>query len=171
MAEFRKGDIILEYVSGEEKTCLFGKSHERAPFSVQAMKDAIEQGREVGVLFQSDNSKYKMPVAKYRIIQPVAMGTTSKGKLALRVVHVIGQSEKEAIRTGIRSAEAESEWRLLNTENIKGMWYTGRFYSDDIPDYSPNDSMLTGQIASYNKQKAKRFQDELVAQEKQSHRL
>lgn len=156
--------ILLEYVSAEEKTKLYGKSSERVPFDAGMMKDAIEQGREVGVLFQSNNEKYKMPVAKYRLIQPVAIGTTSKGKLAVRVVHVIGQSEKEARRTGVRSAEVQNEWRLLDTSNIKGMWYTGRFYSDDIPNYSPNDQMLRNIQATYDKNKAKSFQDQLVAQ-------
>lgn len=161
MDKFR---MLLEYVSAEEKTNLYGKSSERVPFDVQMMRDAIEQGREVGVLFQSNNEKYKMPVAKYRLIQPVAMGTTSKGKLAVRVVHVFGQSEKEARKTGVRSAEVENEWRLLDTNNIKGMWYTGRFYSDSIPNYNPNDQMLSGISARYDRNKAKAFQDQLVAQ-------
>lgn len=161
MDKFR---MLLEYVSAEEKTKLYGKSSERVPFNADMMKDAIEQGREVGVLFQSNNEKYKMPVAKYRLIQPVAMGRTSKGKLAVRVVHVMGQSEKAARATGVRSAEVENEWRLLDTANIKGMWYTGRFYADNIPNYQPNDQMLNGITARYDKNKAKQYQDQLVAQ-------
>lgn len=164
MDNIRKNKTLLEYVSAEDKTRLYGKSNERVPFSVDMMKDAIEQGREVGVLFQSNNSKYKMPVAKYRLIQPVAMGRNSNGRMVIRVVHVIGQSEKEARRTGVRSAEVENEWRLLGADNIKGMWYTGRFYSDNIPNYKANDSLIVNQIASYNKNRAKSFQDQLVAQ-------
>jgi hypothetical protein len=167
MDNIRKNKTLLEYVSAEDKTRLYGKSSERVPFSVEMMKDAIEQGREVGVLFQSNNSKYKMPVSKYRLIQPVAMGRNSNGRMVIRVVHVFGQSEKEARRTGIRSAEAENEWRLLGADNIKGMWYTGRFYADSIPNYKSNDSMIVSQLASYDRNKAKSFQDQLVAQEKE----
>ena len=108
-----------------------------------------------------------MPVSKYRLIQPVAMGKSSNGKMVIRVVHVFGQSEKEAIKTGVRSAEVENEWRLLGADNIKGMWYTGRFYADSIPNYRANDSMIVSQIATYNINKAKVFQGNLVAQDKE----
>jgi len=166
MDKIRKNNSLLEYTSAQDRVKLYGKSAERVAFSVEMMKDAIDQGREVGILFQSNNSKYKMPVSKYRIIQPVVMGTNFKGKMVIRAVHVIGQSEKEALRTGVRSAEVENEWRMFAAENIKGMWYTGNFYSDSIPNYKSNDSLISSQITSYNRSTAKMFQDKLVAQDK-----
>ena len=69
-----------------------------------------------------------MPVAKYRIIYPVAMGISKAGNQVIRAYHKFGQSEGEAIRTGKRSAEVEGAWRLMKTSNIKSMWLTGTFF-------------------------------------------
>lgn len=135
------------------------RSNERIPFNKELMQQAIEFGLEVGILFQSKNKKYKMPMSKYRIIMPVAMGIDIEGRLMLRGVHIVGQSEKEAIRTGQRSAEAKNVWRLFNTANIKSMFFTGKTYTKvPIGGYTANDSALVTTIAAFNPSVAKKKQ-------------
>lgn len=123
--------------SEEEKNLAFKDFNQRVPFSKDLMTKAIKQGWEVGLLFQSNNKKYKMPVAKTRVIYPVAMGTNANGNLLIRALHKLGQSEsgaKKAQKIGkknFRSAEVKNEWRLFAAKNIKGMWLTGNFFNID----------------------------------------
>ncbi|MDG1950238.1 MAG: hypothetical protein P8J32_05505 [bacterium] len=125
------------------------------------MQQAIEQGLVVGLLFQSNNTKYKMPVAKYRNIMPVAMGYDKDGQLVIRGVHVKGQSEKKARQTGVRSAEASNEWRLFKGSNIKSMFFTGDFFSSiPIGGYKASDRAMTRQIVSFDAGRAKSYQGE-----------
>lgn len=148
-----KKTILLE-VSDADKDLMYAKSNERKAFNRNLMKSSIENGLEVGLSFKSNNDDYTMPTTKYRIIWPVAMGTSKKGNLVIRGYHIVGQSERKAIETGIRSAEAENEWRLFNASNIKGMWLTGRSFSDLPSNYNPQDKSMTSVIASFNKNKA-----------------
>ena len=154
----------LNEISDKVKYALMDKSKQRIPFNLEFIKDAINNGLEIGMGFQSNNQSYKMPMMKYRIVWPVAIGTNKKGKLQIRGYHIAGQSEKKAIDTGVRSAEAQNEWRLFNVSNIKSIWLTGRYFSSDIPGYNPNDSHLNNILASYNPQKAKAAQQQLKAQ-------
>lgn len=161
--------LILE-ISAEEKDKVMAKSNERVPFNSELMKQAIEQGREIGINYRSKNDKYEMPATKSRIIHPVAMGTDKNGNIVIRGLHITGQSEKAARETGVRSAEVEAEkdgmnaWRLFKAENLKSMWFTGRFFSDNIPGYNPNDKAMTTKTAVYSPTEAKKYQDALVAQ-------
>jgi len=171
-----KESLILE-ISSEEKEKVMNKSNERIPFNSELMKQAILQGREVGISYRSSNDKYQMPTTKYRIIHPVAMGNDNKGNLIIRGLHITGQSEKAARETGVRSAEVEAEkdgmaaWRLFKSDNLKSMWFTGRFFSSDIPGYNPNDKAMNTKIAVYNPTQAKKYQDELVINSKQTKYL
>lgn len=139
----------------------FYRSNERVPFNQDLMQQAIEQGLVVGLLFQSNNTKYKMPVAKYRTILPAAMGYDKDGALVFRGVHVKGQSEKKARQTGMRSAEASNEWRLFKASNVKSMFFTGDFF-DRIPigGYKSNDKAIVRQIATFDAKKASDYQGE-----------
>lgn len=171
--EILKESLILE-ISSEEKTKAMAKSNERVPFNAELMKQAILQGREVGINYRSKNDKYEMPVTKSRIIHPVAMGTDKNGNIVIRGLHITGQSEKAARMSGVRSAEVEAEtdgmnaWRLFRADNLKSMWFTDRFFSDNIPGYNPQDSAMTSIIASYSPSVAKKYQDDLVARERQA---
>lgn len=167
-----KESLILE-ISTEDRLELMSKSNQRVPFNSDLMKQAITQGREIGLGYRSKNDKYEMPIMKYRIIHPVAMGTDKKGSTIIRGLHIAGQSEKAARETGVRSAEVEAEkdgmnaWRLFKLENLKSMWFTGRFFSDEIPGYNPNDKAMSTIVARYNPSEAKEYQDQLVANSKQ----
>lgn len=140
------------------------KSSERFSFNAESMKQAIEQGREIGLNFQSNNKNYKMPTTKSRIIWPVGMGTDENGNLVVRGYHLTGQSEKVARQTGVRSAEAEDVWRLFKVSNIKSMWFTDNFFNQSLPGYKERDSAMITMTASYNPAKAKAYQDSIQNQ-------
>ena len=150
--------IITEIVDDATKTALYAKSGERKPFAIDVIKKAIEGGLEIGLLFKSDNEDYTMPTSKYRIIQPVALGNSKKGNMVIRGFHIIGQSEKKARETGVRSAEAENVWRLFNVKNIKGVWLTGRTFDKAPKDYNASDRSMTNVITSFNASRAKTLQ-------------
>ena len=148
----------------KEATDLYTNSGKRMKFDMNIMKQAIVGGMVVGMVFQSNNSKYKMPIWKMRVVQPVAMGFDKNGELVVRGIHVEGQSEKKAIQTGIRSAEAKNEWRLFKASNIKSMFFTGRLFNKvSLPGYNPNDSAMSNVIASFDPNKAMEYQKQLDA--------
>lgn len=152
----KKVDIL------KEAEDLYSNSGKRVKFDMNIMKQAIEGGMEIGLVFQSNNKKYKMPVWKMRIVQPVAMGYDKDGQLVIRGIHVEGQSEKKALETGIRSASAKNEWRLFKASNIKSMFFTGRLFETvALPGYNPKDSAMTNVIVSFNPDKAKEYQKQL----------
>ena len=153
-----------EAMSPEAKSAAMNKSSERFTFNVDSMKQAIEQGREIGLNFQSNNKKYKMPTTKSRIIWPVAMGMDENGNLSIRGYHIEGQSEKAARETKVRSAEATDVWRLFKAANIKSMWFTDNFFSQPLPGYKERDSAFTTIMASYSPAKARAYQDSLKNQ-------
>jgi hypothetical protein len=157
---------LLSEVTDAERNLAFAGSNKRIPYNKDLMVQAIKEGREVGVLFQSDNEKYKMPVAKYRVIYPVAIGISKAGNQVIRAYHKFGQSESEARRTGKRSAEVEGAWRIMKTTNIKSMWFTGTFFYGPLEAYNRADKgMLNVELAAdFNK--IKKFQDTLVKQAK-----
>lgn len=151
----------------EEAANLYKNSNKRVKFDMNLMKQAIEGGMEIGLIFQSNNEKYKMPIWKTRVVQPVAMGYNKKGDLVVRGIHIEGQSEKKAIETGVRSAQANDEWRLFKVSNIKSMFFTGRlFTSVSLPGYNPNDSAMSEVIISFNPDIAKQYQATLNVNKK-----
>lgn len=152
---------IKTEVDFQTKSAVLDKSKEKVPYSDDLVKQAIEEGREIGLLFQSQNEKYKMPVSKYRVIQPVILGSLKTGNRAIRGYQIFGQSEKEAKQTGVRSAEAENEWRLFKIDNIKSIFFTGRFFNEPPPQYNPNDKQFASIDASFNSQRAKEAQEQI----------
>lgn len=153
-----EGSFILSEAVGD----LYSNSGKRVKFDVNLMKQAIEGGMEIGLIFQSNNDKYKMPIWKTRIVQPVAMGYNPKGNLLIRGVHVEGQSEEKAIETGVRSAQATNEWRLFKASNIKSMFFTGRLFDKiSLPGYNAKDSAMSRILVSFEPNKATKYQSQL----------
>jgi hypothetical protein len=158
------GIFIKEDVDTEARAKLYAKSGERVPFNREMMRQAILNGQEIGLSFQSNNVRYKMPVTKFRIVQPVAMGTDKNGNFVIRGLHVMGQSEEKAIQTGVRSAEAHNEWRLFKASNIKAMWFTGRYFHGPMPGYNPHDKAMLTISAAIDFGKAKAYQDKISSE-------
>lgn len=149
--------ILLESNSVKD----YAGSEKRVPFNKSMMVQAIKEGREVGLSFQTNNEKYKMPVAKWRVIYPVAIGLSKKGNLVIRAYHKYGQSESAAAETGQRSAEVENEWRLFNAANVKSMWFTGNFFRLPLPLYNANgDGSMISVETQANANEIIKFQDE-----------
>lgn len=156
--------IVLPDISAilNEVENLYKNSNKRVKFDMNLMKQAIEGGMEIGLIFQSNNEKYKMPIWKTRVVQPVVLGYGKKGDLVVRGIHVEGQSEKKAIETGVRSAQAKNEWRLFKVSNIKSMFFTGRLFTKlSLAGYNPNDSAMSDIIISFNPEVAKQYQNKL----------
>lgn len=161
--------VLLE-ITNAEKEQAFSKSNQRVPFNKDLMIQAIQEGREVGILFQSNNEKYKMPVSKYRIIYPVAIGLSKAGNPVLRAVHRIGQSESAARKAGVRSQEVEDEWRMFKLSNIKSMWFTGSFFSIPPQNYNAADKGMVNVEVAANFPEIQKFQRELLAKAKQQEK-
>ncbi len=156
--------IVSEAITNQDRVDAFAKSDERVPYNKKMMIQAIEEGREVGILFQSNNEKYKMPTPKYRIIYPVALGISKKGNAVIRAFHKMGQSEFVALKTGKRSAEVENTWRLMKVENIKSMWLTGNFFRGPLEAYNSNgDGSMVNIEAQADFNKIHQYQDNLIA--------
>ena len=156
--------------SEEERSSAFALSNQRVPYSKDLMVQAINEGREVGILFQSNNEKYKMPTSKYRTIYPVALGTSKAGNEVLRAVHKIGQSESAARKTKKRSQEVKDEWRMFKVENIKSMWFTGKFFDIPPKHYNAADKGMVNVEVFAEFDKIKEFQSQLFAQAKKEEK-
>lgn len=153
--------------SDEERLSAFSLSNQRVPYNKDLMIQAIKEGREVGILFQSNNEKYKMPTSKYRTIYPVALGTSKAGNEVLRAVHKIGQSESAARKTNKRSAEVKDEWRMFKISNIKSMWFTGKFFDVPPKHYNAADKGMVNVEVAADFSKIRKFQLQLVNKMKQ----
>lgn len=157
-------EIIVEASTVEDP---YAASKSRVKFDLNLMKQAIEGGLEVGLIFQSDNDKYKMPIWKTRVVWPFVVGYDKKGQLVIRGVHVEGQSEKKALETRPRkgSAQAKDEWRLFKVSNIKSMFFTGGHFQGPPSGingaYNPHDSAMISVIMSFDSKKAIEYQKNL----------
>lgn len=162
--------IISEASDDEERSAAFDMSNQRIPFNKDLMIQAINEGREVGILFQSNNEKYKMPTSKYRTIYPVALGTSKAGNQVLRAVHKIGQSESAALKTGKRSQEVKDEWRMFKISNIKSMWFTNKFFDIPPKHYNAADKGMVNVEVAADFSKIKKFQKDLVTKLKKQEK-
>ncbi len=162
--------IILEADDDIERSSAFALSNQRVPFNKDLMIQAINEGREVGILFKSKNEKYEMPVSKYRTIYPVALGTSKAGNQVLRAVHKFGQSESAALKTGKRSQEVKDEWRMFKVTNIKSMWFTGKFFSIPPKHYNASDKGMVNIEVAADFGKIKKFQAQLALSMKKKER-
>jgi len=156
---------ILVQESAED----FSASNTRVPFSTDLMTQAILQGREVGILYKGDDMIAQS--GKYRVIYPVAMGMSKAGNRVIRAVHKVGQSESEAGKTSVRSAEAKNVWRLFKASNIRGMWFTGDFFNFNPKSYNPNDRGMSTVEVSFSLTKAQKFQQEFVTKQEEANEL
>lgn len=162
--------VLTEVVTDAEKEQAFAKSNQRIPYNKDLMIQAIQEGREVGILFQSNNSKYKMPTSKYRIIYPITLGTSKAGNAVLRAVHRIGQSESAARKSGVRSQEVEDEWRLFKVSNIKSMWFTDKFFDLSPAHYKAADKGMVNVEVAANFPAIRKYQKGLILQAKKNRR-
>jgi hypothetical protein len=140
LAGLKQLDEIIEF-NPQDLTKAYDKSWQRIQgFNLDMIKQAIREGRAIGVSYKSTD----MPVTKFRIVLPVTLGkykTKSGVPLKLSAFHLAGQSEREAQRTGVRSADSQNVWRLfdLDPKSFKGMWLTDKFFYEYPPGYKKKD--------------------------------
>jgi len=133
-------DEVIDF-NREDLTKAYDKSWQRVQgFDLNMLKQAIREGRAIGISYKSTD----MPITKFRIILPVTLGTykTKSGvPLKLSAFHLAGQSERAAQKTGTRSQETESVWRLfdLDPKSFKSMWFTDKFFYEYPPGYKKGD--------------------------------
>jgi hypothetical protein len=162
--------------SDEEKTAAYKDFDKRVPFSKDLMAKAIREGWEIGITFQSNNEKNKMPIAKARVIYPVAMGLSKKGNVVIRGFHKIGQSESAANKAqkqglkNFRSTEVKDEWRLFKASGIKNMWFTGDFFKlENVSGYREvGDKGMTAVEIQAKKSQVSKFQKDYYNQIKKT---
>jgi len=153
--------------SEADRQIAFAKTNERVPYKKDLMIYAIKNGLEIGLLFKTNNEKDKMPISKYRTLQPLALGTNKKGNECIVGYHKIGQSESEARKTGRRSAEIKDEWRLFKTKNILSMWFTGNKFDKSPAGFKgSNDSRMSNIEVYFKPLEAKKLQAATATEEK-----
>lgn len=143
-------------------TGAYDKSWQRVVgYDIEMIKQAIREGRAIGVSYKSK----EMPVTKFRVVLPVTVGVydTKNGvPLKLSAFHLAGQSEREAQRTGVRSADPQYVWRLfdLDRKSFKGMWFSDKFFYEYPPGYKKGDRRFISIISEYDVKVAEIERDE-----------
>lgn len=91
-----------------------------------------------------------------RVIYPMCVGTSSKGKPLLRVYHLKGWSHSE-------NSNTEMVWRLFRTDRILSMSFTGMFFRLAPEGYNAKDKGMRGGIDyAVNLKEVKNNQQKLV---------
>ena len=95
-----------------------------------------------------------------RVIYPLVLGKSSKGKMILRGYHLNGWSVS-------KSKHIKKVWRLFRTDRILSITFTGSFYRLAPDGYNMYDKgMLGGIIASADFKQLRKNQQTLVDQQK-----
>jgi hypothetical protein len=120
--------------------------------------DLIIKGIKYGLIFLINykGAKDKNFAGHERVIYPLVLGRSSKGKQLLRGFHLTGWSVS-------RNTTVDKEWRLFRTDRVLSMTFTGSFFRLAPEGYQPNDKgMRGGIIARADFDEIRRNQDKLV---------
>lgn len=91
-----------------------------------------------------------------RVIYPLVLGRSSKGKQLLRGYHLSGWSVS-------KNTTINKEWRMFRTDRVLSMTFTGSFFRLAPDGYQPNDKgMRGGIIARADFDEIRRNQESLV---------
>jgi len=131
-------------------------------YSDQIMTKAIKYGMMFLLNYKGEKDKHF--AGHERVIYPMVLGRSSKGKMLLRGWHLNGWSVSQ--RRHINKI-----WRLFRTDRILSMTFTGSFYRLPPTGYNMNDKGMRGGIvvrADFNE--IRRNQQALVNQNKIQNR-
>lgn len=131
-------------------------------YSDQVMQKAIRYGMIFLINYKGEKDKHF--AGHERVIMPMVLGRSSKGKILLRGWHLNGWSVSQ--RRHINKI-----WRLFRTDRILSMTFTGSFYRLAPVGYNMNDKGMRGGIivrADFNE--IRRNQQALVNQNKIQNR-
>lgn len=136
--------------------------NEPIKFSEDILKKAIKYGMIFLINYKGENDTHF--AGHERVIYPMVLGRSSKGKSLLRGWHLNGWSVSQ-------KRHINKIWRLFRTDRILSMTFTGSFYRLPPNGYNMNDKGMRGGIivrADFNE--IRRNQQNLVNQNKIQNR-
>jgi hypothetical protein len=110
-------------------------------FNRDLMIKAIEYGMILMIQYRGDsgNSEDKFVQGHQRVIYPMVIGTSAKGKPLLRAFHLKGWSVS-------KNGNINKEWRMFRTDRILSMSFTGSFFRLPPDGYNSKDKGMRGGI-------------------------
>jgi len=111
--------------------------NEPLKFSVELIDKAIKYGMIMLVNYKG--AEDKVLAGHERVIYPMVLGKSSKGKLLLRGFHLKGWSVSA-------NRDTEKIWRLFRTDRIMSLVFTGSFFRLAPAGYNMNDKGMRGGI-------------------------
>jgi hypothetical protein len=131
-------------------------------YSDDIMAKAIKYGMMFLINYKGEEDKHF--AGHERVIYPMVLGRSSKGKTLLRGWHLNGWSVSQ-------KRHINKIWRLFRTDRILSMTFTGSFYRLPPAGYNMNDKgMRGGIIAKADFTEIRRNQQNLVNQNKIQNR-
>lgn len=120
------------------------------------MKLAMEYGMILQIQYKGEKDNFYM--GRTRVIYPMCLGTSSKGKPLLRAYHIKGWSYS-------MNRNTEKVWRMFRTDRIMSMSFTGTFFRLTPEGYNALDKgMRGGIIKSVNIDEIRNNQKKLAQQ-------
>lgn len=131
--------------------------NEPIKFSNDVIIKAIKYGLIMLVNYRGAYDKHIM--GHERVLYPLVLGKSSKGKQLLRGYHLTGWSVSA-------NNHIDKAWRMFRTDRVLSMTFTGSFFRLAPEGYQPNDKgMRGGIIANADFDEIRRNQEKLVKQE------
>lgn len=136
--------------------------NEPVKFSEDLLVKAIKYGMIVLVNYKGEKDSHF--AGHERVLYPMVLGRSSKGKMLLRGWHLNGWSVSQ-------KRHINKIWRLFRTDRILSMTFTGSFYRLPPSGYKANDkSMKGGIIAKADFNEIRRNQQKLIDKNKIQNR-
>jgi hypothetical protein len=111
--------------------------NEPLKFTVELMDKAIKYGMIMLINYKGADDK--VLAGHERVIYPMVLGKSAKGKLLLRGFHLKGWSVSV-------NRDTEKVWRLFRTDRIMSVVFTGSFFRLAPAGYNMNDKGMRGGI-------------------------
>ena len=147
---FDKTYMVKESADGESmfvprfsmkkfKNAIFAKfpPNKELKYNRDLMKLAMEYGMILQVQYRGEDDSFVQ--GRTRVIYPMCLGTSSKGRPLLRVYHLKGWSFSEGGNT-------DKKWRMFRTDRIMSMSFTGSFFRLAPDEYNARDKGMRGGI-------------------------
>lgn len=106
-------------------------------FDRNLMVLAMEYGMVLQIQYRGEKDNFHM--GRTRVIYPMCLGTSSKGKPLLRAYHIKGWSFS-------LNKNSEKVWRMFRTDRIMSMSFTGTFFRLTPEGYNAADKGMRGGI-------------------------
>lgn len=131
--------FVPRFTMKKYKNPIFAKFPPNKEFKYN--RDLIVTAMEYGMILQIQyrGADDGFVQGRTRVIYPMCLGTSSKGKPLLRAYHLKGWSFSEGGNT-------DKTWRLFRTDRIMSISFTGSFFRLAPEDYNANDKIMRGGI-------------------------